>query len=125
MHCPALLSSAQTEMSAVQVSWGYHLAGNQVAGCAAGMRAQTDSTHPGTLTASGWFPIVQVLALTFDDGPVSETALDGIVGVLDVLKAEQVPATFFVNTYGNNFANPKIKVRKHVRPVISHGKGAA
>jgi peptidoglycan/xylan/chitin deacetylase (PgdA/CDA1 family) len=36
-------------------------------------------------------PIVKVCALTFDDGPTPATA-----AVLDILKAEQVPATFFV-----------------------------
>jgi len=36
-------------------------------------------------------PIVKVCALTFDDGPTPATA-----AVLDILKTEQVPATFFV-----------------------------
>jgi peptidoglycan/xylan/chitin deacetylase (PgdA/CDA1 family) len=53
---------------------------------------------------------VQVLALTFDDGPLGETTLDGMVGLLDVLRAEQVPATFFVNTYANTFDHPKVQV---------------
>jgi peptidoglycan/xylan/chitin deacetylase (PgdA/CDA1 family) len=38
--------------------------------------------------------LLQVLALTFDDGPWPKN----MHGVLDVLKAEQVPATFFINT---------------------------
>lgn len=33
--------------------------------------------------------------MTFDDGPHAQ----GVNGLLDVLKAERVPATFFVNTY--------------------------
>jgi hypothetical protein len=37
----------------------------------------------------------QVLALTFDDGPHPAS----LPAVLDVLKAQAVPATFFVNTY--------------------------
>ena len=38
---------------------------------------------------------LQVLALTFDDGPQAK----GLNAVLDVLKRHAVPATFFVNTY--------------------------
>lgn len=36
----------------------------------------------------------QVLALTFDDGPHA----GGLNGLLDVLKAQRVPAAFFINT---------------------------
>lgn len=42
-----------------------------------------------------WRPNDKVLALTFDDGPHAQ----GVNGLLDVLKAERVPGTFFVNTY--------------------------
>lgn len=54
-------------------------------------------------------PIVQVLALTFDDGPNSKD-LSGLVGVLDALKAEQAPATFFFNTRTNDFESPGVQV---------------
>lgn len=40
----------------------------------------------------------QVLALTFDDGPHAAS----LTAVLDVLKNESVPATFFVNTYAES-----------------------
>lgn len=43
----------------------------------------------------GWRPSGKVLALTFDDGPQAPY----MDAVLDVLKKNQVPATFFVNTY--------------------------
>lgn len=36
-----------------------------------------------------------MLALTFDDGPHAV----GLNAVLDVLKSQRVPVTFFVNTY--------------------------
>jgi hypothetical protein len=38
--------------------------------------------------------VPQVLALTFDDGPHA----GGLNGLLDVLKAQRVPAAFFINT---------------------------
>ena len=44
-----------------------------------------------SLRSPRFHPIVKVCALTFDDGPTAATA-----AVLDILKAEQVPATFFV-----------------------------
>lgn len=43
----------------------------------------------------GWRSSRKVLALTFDDGPQAE----GMEAVLDVLRAQKVKATFFVNTY--------------------------
>jgi hypothetical protein len=46
---------------------------------------------------------MQVLALTFDDGP----HVKHMTAVLDILKAEHIPATFFVNTEEQN-SNPII-----------------
>ena len=49
------------------------------------------STTPRSLRSLRFRPTVKQCAITFDDGPTAATA-----AVLDILKAEEVPATFFV-----------------------------
>lgn len=56
----------------------------------------------------------QVIALTFDDGPHAAS----LTAVLDVLKNESVPGTFFVNTYSESgwlgpFNSTANQVRSH------------
>lgn len=56
----------------------------------------------------------QVLALTFDDGPHPSS----LPAVLDVLKAQGVPATFFVNTYAaSDWLGPFSSAGNQVRAV--------
>lgn len=63
------------------------------------------------LAVQWWWILPQVISLTFDDGPQAAS----LTTVLDVLKSESVPGTFFVNTYpeggwGGAFNSPANQV---------------
>lgn len=59
------------------------------------------------------------LALTFDDGPDAEYTAQ----VLDVLREQEVKATFFVNTYNWSDVANEVPMQDLIRRVVAEGHG--